>query len=187
LYLRCKALWSFFYEFEQVYLSRGSADLVVTDLFGSQPNVTGDAAGEKVRVLQNHAKAPSQVSNVKGANVNSTDANGPALHIIEAQQQARQGALAAGVIYYHGMALAADTLALDRVHRESPDMTRNFREGVWKMGEIAGSILRDIVRQRRSAFRQRRRQMVRSLPKSAYMRIQNLFGKKAATVQHDAP
>jgi hypothetical protein len=98
-----------------------------------------------------------------------------------------QGALAAGVIYYHGMALAADTLALDRVHRESPDMTRNFREGVWKMGEIAGSILRDIVRQRRSAFRQRRRQMVRSLPKSAYMRIQNLFGKKAATVQQDAP
>ncbi|HLH01329.1 MAG TPA: hypothetical protein VKX25_01045 [Bryobacteraceae bacterium] len=94
-----------------------------------------------------------------------------------------QGALAAGIIYYHGMALAADTLALDRVHRASPEMTRSFREAIWKMGEIAGSILRDVVRQRRSAFRERRRQMVRSLPKSAYLRIQNLFGKKAETAQ----
>jgi hypothetical protein len=48
----------------------------------------------------------------------------------------------------------------------------------WKMGEIAGSILRDLVRERRTAFRDRRRQIVRSLPKSAYSGIQSLFGKK---------
>jgi hypothetical protein len=89
-----------------------------------------------------------------------------------------QGALAAGIIYYHGIALASDTLALDMVHRQSPAMTRNFREGVWKMGEIAGSILRDFVRQRRTAFREKRRQIVRTLPRSAYAGIQALFGRK---------
>ena len=90
-----------------------------------------------------------------------------------------QGALAAGIIYYHGIALAADTLAMDQVHRQSPAMNRGFRDGVWKMGEIAGSILRDLVRQRRTAFRDRRRKIVRSLPKNAYAGIQALFGKKA--------
>jgi hypothetical protein len=89
-----------------------------------------------------------------------------------------QGALAAGILYYHGIALASDTLAIDAAHRATPAMNRNFREGVWKMGEIAGSILRDLVRQRRSAFRDRRSQIIRSLPKSAYVRIQNLFGRK---------
>ena len=88
-----------------------------------------------------------------------------------------QGALAAGILYYHGMALASDTLALDAAHRASPGMNRGFREGVWKMGEIAGSILRDLVRQRRTAFRDRRSQIIRSLPKSAYTRIQTLFGR----------
>lgn len=90
-----------------------------------------------------------------------------------------QGTLAAGILYYHGMALAADTLALDATHRAAPAMNRNFREGVWKMGEIAGSILRDLVRQRRTAFRDRRSQVIRSLPKSAYARIQNLFGRRS--------
>lgn len=89
-----------------------------------------------------------------------------------------QGSLAAGIIYYHGIALASDTLALDQVHRQSPAMNRGLRDGVWKMGEIAGSILRDVVRQRRTAFRDKRRRIVRSLPKSAYMGIQTLFGRK---------
>jgi hypothetical protein len=92
-----------------------------------------------------------------------------------------QGTLAAGILYYHGMALASDTLALDVAHRASPAMNRNFREGVWKMGEIAGSILRDLVRQRRTAFRDRRSQIVRSLPRSAYARVRTLFGRKAAS------
>jgi hypothetical protein len=90
-----------------------------------------------------------------------------------------QGAMAAGIIYYHGIALASDTLALDEQHRHSAMMNRSFREGVWKMGEIAGSILRDVVRQRRSSFRDKRRQIVRSLPRSAYAGIQALFGRKS--------
>ncbi len=106
------------------------------------------------------------------------------LHVLgsvieSAGDELAEGALAAGILYYHGIALASDTLALDQAHRQSPAMNRNFREGVWKMGEIAGGILRDLVRQRRTAFRDKRRQMVRSLPKSAYAGIQALFGKKA--------
>ena len=91
-----------------------------------------------------------------------------------------QGTVAAGILYYHGIALASDTLAVDAAHRASPEMNRNFREAVWKMGEIAGSILRDLVRQRRTAFRDRRSQIIRSLPKSAYARIQTLFSRKAS-------
>ena len=90
-----------------------------------------------------------------------------------------QGALAAGIIYYHGIALASDTLAIDRHHRHSPAMSRNVRDGIWKMGTIAGSILRDFVRERRTTFREKRRQIVRSLPRSAYSRIQALFGRRS--------
>lgn len=101
-------------------------------------------------------------------------------HLIESVgDELAQGALAAGIIYYHGIALASDTLALDEVHRRSSAMNRNFREGVWKMGEIAGSILRDFVRQRRTAFREKRRQIVRTLPRSAYAGIQAMFGRKS--------
>lgn len=105
------------------------------------------------------------------------------LHVLgavieSAGDELAQGALAAGIIYHHGISLAADTLALDAVHRQSPAMNRSFREGVWKMGEIAGNILRDLVRERRTAFRDKRRKIVRSLPKSAYAGIQALFGRK---------
>jgi hypothetical protein len=93
-----------------------------------------------------------------------------------------QGAVAAGIIYFHGISLASDTLALDRRHRDSPAMNRDLRKSFWKMGEVAGSILLDFIRQRRSAFRERRQQVVRSLPRTAYERVQALFGRKP-TVQ----
>ena len=92
-----------------------------------------------------------------------------------------QGALAAGIIYYHGVALASDALALDQLHRQSPAMNRSVREGVWKMGEIAGAILRDLIRQRRNAYREKRRYTVRTLPRTAYAGIQALFGRKVET------
>jgi len=98
--------------------------------------------------------------------------------IESAGDELAQGALAAGIIYYHGIALASDTLALDQLHRQSPAMNRSVREGVWKMGEIAGSILRDLVRQRRNAYREKRRYTVRTLPRTAYAGIQALFGRK---------
>jgi hypothetical protein len=101
--------------------------------------------------------------------------------IESAGDELAQGALAAGIIYYHGVALASDALALDRHHRQSPAMNRSVREGVWKMGEIAGAILRDLVRQRRNAYREKRRYTVRTLPRTAYAGIQALFGRKVET------
>ncbi len=98
-----------------------------------------------------------------------------------------QGALAAAILYHHGIALASDTLALDHAHRQSPEMNRSFRDGVWKMGALAGAILRDVVRQRRSLFRDKRRRIIRSLPKSAYAGIQALFGRKAGSVEGTQP
>ena len=92
-----------------------------------------------------------------------------------------QGALAAGIIYYHGISLASDTLALDRTHRATVPMNRGVRDGVWRMGEIAGTILLDFIRQRRNAFRERRREAMKGLPKTAYQGIQTLFGRKLKT------
>jgi hypothetical protein len=89
-----------------------------------------------------------------------------------------QGAVAAGIIYFHGISLAADTLALDQKHRATHAMNRDLRKAFWKMGEVAGSILLDFIRQRRSAFRERRQQVVRSLPRTAYERVQALFDRK---------
>jgi hypothetical protein len=85
-------------------------------------------------------------------------------------------------VLYKGAALWGRARASDAVtfpvHRASPGMNCNFREGVWKMGEITGTILRDLVRQRRRALRHRRSQIIRSLPKSAYARLQALFGRR---------
>ena len=92
-----------------------------------------------------------------------------------------QGALAAGIIYYHGISLASDTLALDRTHRATIAMNRSVRDGVWRMGEIAGTILLDFIRQRRNAFRERRREAMKGLPRTAYQGIQTLFGRKVKT------
>ena len=43
---------------------------------------------------------------------------------------------------------------------------------------VAGSILLDFIRQRRSGFRGRRQQGGRSLPRTVYERAQALFGRK---------
>lgn len=68
-----------------------------------------------------------------------------------------QGVLAAGVLYYHGMALAADVLALDLEHRRSPEMTRSIGQAMAMACAPAGRLLRDQVRRMREFLRERRR------------------------------
>jgi hypothetical protein len=84
-----------------------------------------------------------------------------------AGDQLTTGAIAASILYYHGMALAADALALDAEHRASPGMNRGFAEGLQRMASMSGSILLDCVRQRRTAFRDVRMAAVKQLPKMA--------------------
>jgi hypothetical protein len=68
-----------------------------------------------------------------------------------------QGVLAAGILYYHGMSLAADCLALDEEHRHSPEMTRTIGESMLVACAPAGRLLRDQVRGMRQFLRERRR------------------------------
>jgi hypothetical protein len=89
-------------------------------------------------------------------------------HLVEnAGDELATGAVAAAILYYHGMALAADALALDATHRSSPAMNRGFAEGLQRMASMAGAILLDCVRQRRAAFRDVRMAAVKQLPKMA--------------------
>ncbi len=68
-----------------------------------------------------------------------------------------QGVLAGGILYYHGMALAADCLALDEEHRRSPEMTRTIGQAMSVACTPAGRLLRDQVRRMREFLRERRR------------------------------
>ena len=67
-----------------------------------------------------------------------------------------QGVLAGGVLYFHGMALAADCLAMDPAHRASPEMNRTIAHSMALACAPAGRILRDQVRIMRAFLRQRR-------------------------------
>jgi hypothetical protein len=68
-----------------------------------------------------------------------------------------QGVLAAGILYYHGMAIAADCLALDEEHRRAPEMNRTTRQAMMIACAPAGLLLRDQVRKMREFLRERRR------------------------------
>jgi hypothetical protein len=67
-----------------------------------------------------------------------------------------QGVLPGGVLYYHGMALAAECLALDLEHRHSPEMTRKIGQAMTIACAPAGQLLRDQVRSMRQFLRDRR-------------------------------
>jgi hypothetical protein len=102
-----------------------------------------------------------------------------------------QGVMAAGILYFHGMALAAECLALDEEHRRSPEMTRTIREAMTMACAPAGRLLRDQVRKMRLFLRERRRQIftvakenvsgaagkVRDAAKGFADRATGLFGK----------
>jgi hypothetical protein len=78
-----------------------------------------------------------------------------------------QGVLAGGILYYHGMALAADCLALDREHRSSPEMTRTVSQAMMTACAPAGRLLRDQTRRMREFLAEKRRQAVRAAKESA--------------------
>jgi hypothetical protein len=78
-----------------------------------------------------------------------------------------QGVLAGGILYYHGMALAAECLALDECHRNSPEMNRTISQAMSMACVPAGRVLLDQVRAMRQFLRERRRMMFASATKSA--------------------
>jgi hypothetical protein len=85
-----------------------------------------------------------------------------------------QGVLAGGILYYHGMALAAECLALDEEHRRSPEMTRTIGEAMNIACAPAGRLLRDQVRRMREFLRERRRMVFGAATDAAKQGIDKL-------------
>jgi hypothetical protein len=77
-----------------------------------------------------------------------------------------QGVLAGGILYFHGMSLAADCLAVDPEHRASAQMTRTISQSMLIACAPAGRLLRDQVRRMR-AFLRGRRQLAFTAAKDA--------------------
>ncbi|MBI1898246.1 MAG: hypothetical protein HYS04_17190 [Acidobacteria bacterium] len=73
-----------------------------------------------------------------------------------------QAVLAGGIIYYHGMAIAADCLALDAEHRERPEMNRTVGQAVAAVSVAAAALVRKQVRELRSALKKKRQLTIRS-------------------------
>jgi hypothetical protein len=78
-----------------------------------------------------------------------------------------EGILAGGIIYYHGMAVAAECLSLDAAHRASPEMNRTIRQAVGNVCAAAGRLLRKQAQQFRAALKEKRKQAVQGAVKGA--------------------
>ena len=105
-------------------------------------------------------KAILQVAGTVGAGMVTVGAAGlrqMGNFIERAGDELAQGAVAGGVLYFHGMELAAECLALDKGHKQSAAMTRMFSQCLAESARAAGGMLRDGVRELRSVLRKRRR------------------------------
>jgi hypothetical protein len=93
-----------------------------------------------------------------------------------------QGVLAGAALYFHGMALASECLALDAQHRNSAAMTRTFRDGLGAVTRTAAAILREQVKSRTSAYRERRRMALKQAPRQmgadAWGAVRSVFSRK---------
>ena len=94
-----------------------------------------------------------------------------------------QGVIAGGILYHHGMSLAADVLALDADHRRSPSLNRSMLAGMTEMKNAAQELATHQVKALRDAYRQRRRQSIgrlsnsSSLPDRVRRRAERAAGK----------
>jgi hypothetical protein len=92
-----------------------------------------------------------------------------------------QGVLAGGILYYHGMALAAECLALDEQHRNSPEMNRTISQAMSTACAPAGRVLLEQVRAMRLLLRERRRMMFSGARKTAVQGATSLKDRLKAT------
>lgn len=75
-----------------------------------------------------------------------------------------QGVLSGGMLYYHGMAIAADSLALDKQHRNSSAMSRSPVACMTAVARSAGQMALDYVRKRRRLLRAKKRAALNKIP-----------------------
>jgi hypothetical protein len=93
-----------------------------------------------------------------------------------------EGILAGGILYYHGIALAADCLAADQVHRSSAELNRTPYQATAAIASFAGGLLRRHVREYRAVLRDKRRQLAGAITQkfgqtgsSAWLRLKDVF------------
>ena len=83
-----------------------------------------------------------------------------------------QGALAAGILYWHGIDLAAEVLARTREHRDSPALRRTIMDCAMASAASAGEkALHGAARELRQAYRDRRMKALKSLPHLASTKL----------------
>jgi hypothetical protein len=108
----------------------------------------------------------------------------------DAGDELSQGALAGGVLYFHGMTIAADTLSLDNPHRQSPEMTRTPLEGAKKTAVVAGRLLRDQVMAYRKAYVEQKRKAPLRSAQDAVNRLRSSMpglGGSPKPISEEAP
>ena len=87
-----------------------------------------------------------------------------------------QGVLAASILAFHGMSLAADVLATDPTHRE--DLSPGFTGVVAGMREAAGRLARQQVRMLRAAYARQRREAYARLPEQGRKALADRFAAR---------
>ena len=99
-----------------------------------------------------------------------------------------QGVIAGGILYHHGMSLAADVVALDADHRRSPALNRSMLAGMSEMKDAAQELASKQVRALRDAYRQRRRQSIGRLANSSSLpdRVRRRAERAAGRATGDA-
>jgi hypothetical protein len=75
-----------------------------------------------------------------------------------------QGVLSGGMLYYHGMSIAADSLAIDKQHRCSPRMSRTPFACMNIIAQTAGIILLGYIRTRKEYIRKKKRDAIHRVP-----------------------
>jgi hypothetical protein len=93
-----------------------------------------------------------------------------------------EGILAGGILYYHGVSLAADCLALDQVQRAGAELNRTPYQATAAISSFAGGILRKHVREYRAVLREKRRQIAGAVTQKvgqtgvgAWLRMRQVF------------
>jgi hypothetical protein len=93
-----------------------------------------------------------------------------------------EGILAGGILYYHGISLAADCLALDRTDRASTELNRTPYQATAAISSFAGGILRKHVQDYRAVLREKRRQVAGAVSQKfgqtgtgAWLRVKEVF------------
>jgi hypothetical protein len=93
-----------------------------------------------------------------------------------------EGILAGGILYYHGISLAADCLALDRIDRASAGLNRTPYQATAAISSFAGGILRKHVQDYRAVLREKRRQLAGAVSQKfgqtgtgAWLRVKEVF------------